>query len=518
MQQSQHPLPGILGNLAVVLNALQQLLRAQVGGQDQNGILKVHSAALGVGDPAVVQNLEKNIEYIRMGLLHLIKQHHAVGLSADGFGELTAFLIAHISGRRSDQTGDGEFLHIFGHIDSDHVVFVIKQGFRQGLCQLRFADTGGAQEQEGADGPVGVLNTRTAALDGLRHGADGLILAHHTPVKNGFQIQELLPLPLYQAADGNAGPALHDFGDFFVGDLVAQQGSGAVLLNPALLLLQLLLSLGKLAVFQFGGFLQIIALLGGFYLPVQILDVFPKLLNLADGSLFVVPLGLLCLEAFPLLCQLLLNLGKTALGAFVFFLLQGGLLNFQLDDLPVDLVQLRGHGVHFRSDLGAGFIDQVNGLVRQEPVGDIPVGKGGGGNDGRVRDLDTVEHLIPFLQAPENGNGVLHRGLIYRHGLEPALQCGVLFNILAVFVQGGGADAVQLAPGQHGLQQIARIHATFGLSGAHDGVQLIDEQQDLAIGLLYFVENGFEPLLEFAPVFGAGHQRAHIQGEDALIL
>ena len=64
-------------------------------------------------------------------------------------------------------------------------------------------------------------------------------------------------------------------------------------------------------------------------------------------------------------------------------------------------------------------------------------------------DAHAVIDLVALLQAPEDGNGVLHRGLVHLYGLEPALQRGVLFNVLAVFVQRGGADAVQLAPGQH---------------------------------------------------------------------
>ena len=62
-----------------------------------------------------------------------------------------------------------------------------------------------------------------------------------------------------------------------------------------------------------------------------------------------------------------------------------------------------------------------------------------------------MEDLIPILQSPEDGDGILYRGLIHRHWLEPPLQGRILFNIFPIFVQGRGADAVELAPGQHGL-------------------------------------------------------------------
>ena len=50
------------------------------------------------------------------------------------------------------------------------------------------------------------------------------------------------------------------------------------------------------------------------------------------------------------------------------------------------------YGVHI-----ASLINQVDGFIRQEPVGDIAVGEGGGGDDGPVGDLHTVEHLVALL-------------------------------------------------------------------------------------------------------------------------
>ena len=62
-----------------------------------------------------------------------------------------------------------------------------------------------------------------------------------------------------------------------------------------------------------------------------------------------------------------------------------------------------------------------------------------------------MEDLIALFQAAEDGDGVLHRRLIDLNGLEAALERGVLFDILAVLVERRGADAVQLAAGEHRL-------------------------------------------------------------------
>ena len=57
-------------------------------------------------------------------------------------GQLTALFVSYVSGRRTDQTGDRIFLHVFAHIDTNHVVLVVKQCCCQALRQLRLTHTG----------------------------------------------------------------------------------------------------------------------------------------------------------------------------------------------------------------------------------------------------------------------------------------------------------------------------------------------------------------------------------------
>ena len=45
------------------------------------------------------------------------------------------------------------------------------------------------------------------------------------------------------------------------------------------------------------------------------------------------------------------------------------------------------------------------------------------------------------------------------------------------------ADAVQLAARQHRLEQVAGVHRPLGLTRADDGVQLVDEEQNPALGV-----------------------------------
>ena len=41
--------------------------------------------------------LEKDVEHIRMGFFHLIKQHHGIGFATNSFSELTPLIESDIS-------------------------------------------------------------------------------------------------------------------------------------------------------------------------------------------------------------------------------------------------------------------------------------------------------------------------------------------------------------------------------------------------------------------------------------
>ena len=92
-----------------------------------------------------------------------------------------------------------------------------------------------------------------------------------------------------------------------------------------------------------------------------------------------------------------------------------------------------------------------------------------------VPNIDSVVNFKAFPQAAKNGNGIIHIRLIHEHSLKTALEGRVLFNMLTVFIQGGGTNAMKFAPGKHRLQHIARINRTLRFTGTHDGMHLVDE-------------------------------------------
>ena len=163
-------------------------------------------------------------------------------------------------------------------------------------------------------------------------------------------------------------------------------------------------------------------------------------------------------------------------------------------------------------------VDEVDGLVGQEAVGDVAVGQGRRGDERGVGDADAVVDLVALAQAAQDRDRLLDRRLVDEHRLEAALQGGVLLDVLAVLVERGRADGVQLAAGEHRLEQVGGVHRALGRAGADDRVQLVDEQDDLALGVLDLLEDGLEPLLELAAELGAGDERAEVERDDALVL
>ena len=126
--------------------------------------------------------------------------------------------------------------------------------------------------------------------------------------------------------------------------------------------------------------------------------------------------------------------------------------------------------------------------------------------------------LVFVLDAAQDGDRVFHRRLGDQHGLETARERLVLLDVFAVLVERRRADRVQLAAGQRRLEDVARVHGALGRAGAHDGVQLVDEEDDLAVGLLDLLEHRLEAVLKLTAVLGARDQGGHVQLHQVLVL
>ena len=163
-----------------------------------------------------------------------------------------------------------------------------------------------------------------------------------------------------------------------------------------------------------------------------------------------------------------------------------------------------------------GLVDQVDRLVRQVAVRDVARRQVRCGLHGFVRDGDLVVLLVALADAHQDVDGLLERGLLDHDRLEAALEGRVALDVLAVLVERGRADALELAAGQRRLEDVGRIDGALGRAGADQGVQLVDEQ-DRVVGVAQFLDDLLEPFLELAAVLGAGHERPDVEGQHALV-
>ncbi len=77
---------------------------------------------------------------------------------------------------------------------------------------------------------------------------------------------------------------------------------------------------------------------------------------------------------------------------------------------------------------------------------------------------------------------------------------------------------MQFAAGECRLEQVRGVHGTVSLAGADDGMHLVHEQDDSALRGRHLLEHGLQALLELATVFRTGDERAHVEGQELLVL
>ena len=87
----------LVGGVAAAGAAGRDGRAADVAGHDDDRVLEVHGPALAVGQAAVVEDLEEDVEDVRVGLLDLVEQDDLVRPAADRLGQLAALLVADVA-------------------------------------------------------------------------------------------------------------------------------------------------------------------------------------------------------------------------------------------------------------------------------------------------------------------------------------------------------------------------------------------------------------------------------------
>ena len=199
-------------------------------------------------------------------------------------------------------------------------------------------------------------------------------------------------------------------------------------------------------------------------------------------------------------------------------LLERELLDLELHDAPLDDVDLGRQRVDLDAQLRGRLVDEVDRLVGQEAARDVAIGQHRRADERRVLDAHAVVHLVALLESAQDADRVLDRRLADVHLLEAPLERRILLDVLAVLVERGRADHAQLAAGEHRLDHVAGVHRSLGAAGADDRVELVDEGDDLALGVGDLLQHRLEPLLELAAVLRAGEHRRDVERDQPLAL
>ena len=176
------------------------------------------------------------------------------------------------------------------------------------------------------------------------------------------------------------------------------------------------------------------------------------------------------------------------------------------------------HRVDLHPEFGGRLVDEVDRLVGQEAIGNVSIGQDGRRHEGRVLEAHPVMDLVAIAKPAKNADRVFHGRFADEDRLKSPLERRIFLDVLPVLVERRRADGVKLAASEHRLQHVRRIHRPFGGAGADDGVELVDEQNHLALRVGDLLQDRFQPFFELAPILRAGHERAHIERDDLLVL
>ena len=192
------------------------------------------------------------------------------------------------------------------------------------------------------------------------------------------------------------------------------------------------------------------------------------------------------------------------------------LVRSELGDAVVDVADVRRQVDALEAHPAPRLIDQVDRLVREEPIRDVAVCQIRRIHQGLLGEVHLVVVLVGLTEPFENQNRVGHARLVDLDRLETALQRRVLLQVLAVLLERGGANRLQLAAGEHRFEDARRVDSALGRAGTDEGVDLVDEQDDVTSGA-DLLEDLLQAFLEVAPVSRPGDQGAEVEGVQVLV-
>ena len=182
----------------------------------------------------------------------------------------------------------------------------------------------------------------------------------------------------------------------------------------------------------------------------------------------------------------------------------------------LSLAHRLGRAIRGDASAGTGLVDEVDGLIGQEAILDVAVGKVRGGLDSTLRIAHMVVLLVTRLERGQDLDRVLDARLLDIDGLEATLEGRVLGEVLAELLGRGSANNLEGTARKHGLEHGARVDGALGRAGTDDGMHLVDKQ-DNVVSFGGLLDHVLEALLKLAAILGARDQTRQVECPDILV-
>ena len=442
-----------------------------------------------------------------MGLFDLIEKDHRIRFATHCLRELTTLIVTHIARRRTHQTAHRMTLLILAHVDACHHGLVIEKEFRQSLRQFGLSHTGSTHEQERTDRPLLVLKARTRATDRIRNRLYGRILTHYPLMQFRLHAQKFLPLALQHPVHRDTGPFRNNLRNILRSDglsdyrILDRSLTGGKFIDTSLRLRHSTIS-------DFGHPSVVTCPFGIMSLDLIVLHLLPLGLEFRQYAFLLLPS---LTQRLPFLLKHsefrldLVHLQRHSLPA------DSLSFNLQLTDTAVQFRYRLRHRIHLQTELGSRLVHKVNRLVRQETVGDVAVRKFDSRNKGIILDTHLVVVLVALLQTSHDRYRSCRGRLIHHDHLEPSFEGLVSLEILLILVKSGRSYGTEFASCQGGFKDIGCIHGTRRASGTDQGVDFVNEEDDLSVAVHNLLDHSLEALLELSLILCSCNQRSQVE-------
>ena len=204
---------------------------------------------------------------------------------------------------------------------------------------------------------------------------------------------------------------------------------------------------------------------------------------------------------------------------FLVIALLTGIFFVRADDFELlfQCTDLFGHAEHIDADFCGSFVEQVDSLVRQKAVHDEAVRQAHCGIDGFVADGQVVMGFVAVAQPLEHCDCRWHIWLFDKDRTEATLQCRIFLDVFAVFVERRGADDLHLAACQRWFEHIGCVYRSLCCASTDDGMEFVNEQNNLSVAPFDLVHHGLEAFLKLAAELGPSHHGPQIERHDFFV-